>query len=250
VDDAKVNVLGPSTATGCAKVSAIATGKTSQVFSDGSDDYLLHAIGGSIYLAHLADESHAAANLESICVLPDSPSSLSILEYGASMRIIDGTEEGLLLSDTAIARRFDGTWVAYVKGIPPDSGCTRLTLCELCTRAIYRTTSENLVDWSPLTKVIGAASVPEASAMPGGGVRLYWQDFNDACEAEDQALAAIAPISSAEDPPGYSKTQEPATISIPDEAFETDKNIHYATNANPILLPSEEALAALAACLP
>jgi hypothetical protein len=41
----------------------------------------------------------------------------------------------------------------------------------------------------------------------------------------------------------------PTAITFPKEAFETNRNLHYPTNANPILLPDANALAALNACL-
>ena len=79
--------------------------------------------------------------------------------------VIDNTvAPGLLLSDTAIARRRDGTWVLFVKGIASSVGCSGGGLCELCARAIYRTTSRDLMTWSALEKMAEPASVPDAAA--------------------------------------------------------------------------------------
>lgn len=43
---------------------------------------------------------------------------------------------------------------------------------------------------------------------------------------------------------------DPLTVSFPDEEFEDESSkLHYATNANPVLLPDEEAVAAYEACV-
>ena len=42
---------------------------------------------------------------------------------------------------------------------------------------------------------------------------------------------------------------EPRDAGLPREAFETNRNLHYPTNANPILLPDPSAATALNACL-
>lgn len=251
VDEDDVLVLGPSAAAGCADTRGTSMGKSSQVFEHDGGRYVFHTIGGSIYLAKLADATHEATDLESLCVLPndEAVSSLSELDYGESTYLFGTIDTGLLQSDTAIARRADGTWVLFVKGIAPDSGCTPNTLCELCGRSIYRTTSADLIAWTDLEKVVGEASVPEATTMPDGTVRLYWQDFSDACEAENLQLANVAPISTAYELAGSHDLSSPTVTSYPDEPFETDKKIHYATNANPILLPDAEALADLAECV-
>lgn len=250
VDPDDVLVLGPSSAAGCADMRGTSMGKSSQVFEHDGGRYVFHTIEGSIYLAKLADATHKAADLDSLCVLPndDAVASLSELGYGESTYLFGTIDTGLLHSDTAIARRADGTWVLFVKGIAPNSGCTPNTLCELCGRSIYRTTSADLVAWSDLEKVVSEASIPEAATMPDGTVRLYWQDFSDACEAENLQLANIAPISTAYELSGSLDLSDPSRVSFPDEAFETNKNVHYATNANPILLPNEEALEDLEAC--
>ena len=251
VNDADVIAVGPSTAAGCKQVRGIDMAKTSQVFEGPDGNYVFHMIGGEIYLAHLSDASHSAMDLESMCILPSPVSTMSSLEYGESTLVIGAADsENMLLSDTAIARRSDGTWVMFVKGIKKDSGCTAGgSICELCARNIYRTTSTDLLNWSPLEVVVEQASVPEATTMPDGTVWLYWQDFDDACAAQDQIVAGIAPITAAYELPDTFELSEPEHIRIPDEKFETNKKIHYATNGNPVSLPNSEALAAYEACM-
>lgn len=247
VDDEEVKVLVPSTEAGCATVRGTSMAKSSQIFAVGDSNYIFNAMIGSIYLTRLSDGSQGGDELDSLCPLQSPVSTLSDLDYGQSTKVLSSDTAGLLLSDTAIARRADGTWVLFVKGIPPDSGCTNLTLCELCTRAIYRTTSTDLVNWSELEMVEQGVSVPEAVTMPDGTVRLYFQDFSDACQAQDSQLANIAPISTAYELSDSFEMSEAEQVSFPDESFETNKMMHYATNGNPIYLPAE-ALDALAAC--
>jgi hypothetical protein len=152
------------------------------------------------------------------------------------------------MSDTAMAQRTDGTWVLFVKGIESDNGCTPNTICELCARSIYRTTSSDLIHWSELEKVVEQASVPEATTTAEGQVQLYWQDFSNTCETQAQHLGAIAPLSMASELPS-GELSEPVQMSFPDEAFESDSKLHYATNANPVMLPDDAAVAAYQACV-
>lgn len=248
VEDDEVIAIAPSTKQGCQPSTSLTGGKTSQIFEASGGNYVFHMIFGEIYLAHLSDEDHSAMELESLCVLDTPVSSLDELEYGESTRIISQDTVDLLMSDTAMGRRADGTWVLFVKGIPSDNGCEPNTVCELCSRSVYRTTSTDLIHWTDLEEVVQQASVPEATTVDGT-VWLYWQDFSDVCTAQDTKLGAIAPISAAYELAGTFALSDKQTVSFPDEEFETNKQMHYATNANPVALPDSAAVAAFAACI-
>ncbi len=250
VNDADVIAIGPSSATGCVAGSNITGGKTSQIFAVGKDEYVFHMIGGEIYLAHLSDKTHRPTDLDSMCVLEETVSDIDDLDWGSSTKVLAKADiDGLLLSDTAMGKRADGTWVLFVKGIESDNGCKPNTTCELCARGIYRTTSTDLINWSSLEKVVTHASVPEATTMPDGTVWVYWQDFSAVCEADDQKLASRAPISGAYEEADTYDLSEPITLEFPDEDFETSSKFHYATNANPVALPNDAAYEKLEACL-
>ncbi len=249
VRDADVKVIKASSADGCRQTSGITLGKTSQVFDVAGSNYLIHSIEGDVHLSKLSDASHTTKDMESLCVLPTAVNTLADLQLGESTPIInDEDTDSLFMSDTAIAQRKDDTWVLFIKAISSSNTCTAQGLCELCGRSIYRTTSTDLLTWSPLEKVVSQASVPEATTMPDGSVWLYWQDFSQACAAESEPIAAIAPISAAYEMPDTHTLSEPVMLRFTDEAFETDAEIHYATNANPILLPNDEARTAYEAC--
>src|SRR3989338_10529835 len=192
VKDEEVIALNPSTAEGCQESTRMQIGKTSQVFSAEGSTYVFHSIGAGVYLSHLSDEEHKAMNLESLCILENPVEELADLNYGETTLVVSDDE--LLLSDTAMGQRSDGTWVLFVKGIEKESTCERSSLCELCARAIYRATSSDLIHLSSLEKVVEQASVPEATSVDGT-VWIYWQDFSDACDAEELGLAARPPIS-------------------------------------------------------
>ncbi len=244
VDDEQVIALNPSTAEGCMESTRMQIGKTSQVFSAEGGTYVFHSIEAGVYVSHLSDEEHKAMDLESLCILEEPVEMLSDLDYGETTLIISDDE--LLLSDTAMGQRSDGTWVLFVKGIKKEHTCERSSLCELCTRGIYRTTSSDLIHWSELEKVVEQASVPEATTIDGT-VWLYWQDFSDACDAEDQAIAVRAPISFSYELPDTHELAEKNSITFSDESFETEESGHYATNGNPIAM-NEEAWRSLEKC--
>jgi hypothetical protein len=250
VEDAAVTVIAPSDEVGCQHANALTIGKSSQIFSAEGGDYIFHSINGGVYLAHMSDAERSATALRSMCVLEQPATQLADLDYGESMQVIDGRAAGLLLSDTAIARRSDGTWVLFVKGIRSSNTCSPAgSLCELCSRAIYRATSSDLVTWSALEQVVEQASVPEAVSTADGEVWLYWQDFSQACAEQDQMLAAVAPISGASEEGENFSLSETVTVRFADEAFQSDASLHFATNANPVALMSEEDRAALSACV-
>lgn len=264
IDADDVITIDPSSKSTCSEKSPVTGGKSSQVFSLEENDYIFTMSGGEIYLNLLGDSKNKAIDLTSICVLKEPVDSLDELSYGESTSVISTKETindehptGLLLSDTGIAQRSDGTWVLFVKGIDKEEGsaCTANTSCELCARNVYRTTSEDLIHWSDLDLVAEAASVPDASTMPDGRVQFYWQDFSIACESSDtnlqefQRLASRAPISTVYETGSDYALSEPEIIQFLDEDFETDQGIHYATNANPVLLPDSEALKAYEACM-
>lgn len=250
VDDDTVIAIGPSSAQGCSQVDKLTMAKSSQVFAAENGNYVFHMIGGEIYLAQLSDADDSAMDLESMCVLETPVDALSDLSYGESTRILSSEDvDGLSLSDTAIAQRSDGTWVLFVKGIKLSGDCKGGNLCELCGRSVYRSTSTDLIHWSALEKVVGEASIPEAVTTVDGTVWLYWQDFSNACEAQDLKVAALAPISGAYELPNTYELSAPQHVSFPDEEFETNSKMHYATNGNPVALPDEEAVAAFEACM-
>lgn len=246
VNDEEVIALNPSTEEGCKESTHMQTGKTSQVFSAEGDTYVFHSIMAKVYISHLSDEEHKAMDLESLCILEDPVEERADLDYGETTMII--SDDDLLLSDTAMGQRADGTWVLFVKGIEQTkaNGCERSSLCELCARAIYRATSYDLIHWSELEKVVTQTSIPEATSNDGT-VWLYWQDFSDACDAEDQELAVRAPISFSYELPDSYEFAEKDSITFSDESFETNKNQHYATNGNPVAM-DEDAWASLSEC--
>ncbi len=248
VDDNEVIAIGPSSEKGCKDTRSITSGKTSQVFDVDGSNYVFHMIGGETYLAKMSDAENSAKDLKSICVLETPVETIADLDYGDTTKVIHSDD--ILLSDTAIGHRADGTWVLFIKGIPSDTAksCKMGSSCELCARGIYRTTSTDLINWTDLEKVVSQASVPEAVTMPDGTVRLYWQDFANTCSADDLKIAAIAPISTAYEMPGTFELSEPVQTSYPDEEFESNSKIHYATNGNPVNI-SGDAMSELEACM-
>lgn len=249
VNDNAVIAIGPSSAEGCKKARALVMGKTSQVFSDAGKNFIFTMIGGEIYLLYLSDAENTVDTLGSVCVVERPVNELTELAPGEATAVsIDGESNKLLLSDTAIAKRRDGTWVLFVKGIEKSNGCQSGTLCELCSRSIYRATSTDLIHWSELEKVVEQGSIPEASITVDGTVMLYWQDFSNACSADNLQLAAIAPISTAYEQTGTFDFSTPQQVHFADEEFETNDTVHYATNGNPVFLPNAQAQADLEAC--
>ncbi len=248
VDDDAVIAIVPSDDAGCQPTPTLTGGKSSQVFAADGSNYLFHMIMGNVYLSRLSDASSDITDLSEICVRSTAATSLSDLDVGESTIVLNQKTTGLLMSDTAIARRTDGTWVLFVKGIEPDNGCTQNSVCELCARAIYRTTSADLIHWSDVEKIVSGASVPEATTMPDGNIWLYYQNFEKVCETEDQHFGSTAPISAVYEQAGTYEFSEPKNASFPDESFEINTQVHYATNANPILLPDEATLEELDAC--
>ena len=248
VSASAVHVLRPSSAAGCTAGSTLAMAKTSQVFAAEGGNYLFTMTGGRILLVRLTDATHAATELTSICVRSARPSSLTGLGWGEATVVVDESlAPGLLLSDTAIARRTDGTWVLFVKGIATNAGCTQGGLCELCGRRIYRTTSTDLLRWSSPTSVVEQASVPEAASFPDGSVHLYWQDFAPTCQAQDLNRAPRAPISGGTEG-ADGRLGSTTAVFFSGETFETDTRMHYPTNGNPVRLPDAAAANAFAAC--
>ncbi len=248
VDDDAVVAITASSESGCTNVRALTVGKTSQIFEKDGNDYVFHSNGGDVYLAQLTDDDQTALELDSLCVLSSPVDAFSELNYGESTKVLDGSDEGLLFSDTAIGQREDGTWVLFAKGIETDSGCTSTTLCELCGRSIYRATSSDLIDWSTPEEVVEQASVPEAYVANDGKIWLYHQAFSDVCDAQDQHLATIAPVTGHYEAEETYELSDPIRVEFLDEAFQTNSTIHYATNGNPVSLPDQEAVEALEAC--
>jgi hypothetical protein len=249
VVEANVKVLGAKTATGCKAANEVTVGHTSQIFDANGSQYILHAIRGELYLTRLTDGTHAATDLQSLCVRETPAKTLADLAWGESTLIMSKTlATGLLLSDSGIARRKDGTWVVFVKGYPTSSGCAGTGLCELCARGIYRSTSTDLITWSTPVRMIDQASVPDAVTYPDGSVWVYWQDFSPACAAQNEKIAGRAPISGAYELADLTLSPTIA-VSFPKEPFQTDTKLHFPTNGNPVALTTTDARAALEACL-
>jgi len=243
VDDDAVIALNPSTAEGCQEARSMQVGKTSQVFEAEGGTYVFHSIDAKVYLAHLSDKEQSAMDLESLCVLEEPVEDLADLEYGETTLVV--SDDDLLLSDSAMGKRADGTWVLFVKAIEKTNDCEKGSLCELCGRAIYRATSSDLTHWSELEKIVSQASVPEAASVDGT-VYLYWQDFSNACDAGDLNLANRAHISFSYELLDSYEFAEKESVTFVDEAFETNEK-HYATNGNPVAL-DEEGFASLEEC--
>lgn len=251
VVDANVRSLVASTATGCNSKASPAQAKTSQIFAVDGSNYIFTMVGGEIYLNRLTDATHTAADLKSICIRQTAAKSFAELLWGESTLVLSKTfSGGLLLSDSGIARRKDGTWVLFVKGIASstNTGCTSGGLCELCARAIYRTTSTDLINWSALEKVVSQASVPDAVTYPDGTVWLYYQNFANTCSTQNIKLAERAPISAVYEDSNNAMTGS-ATAKFSNETFESNTTEHYPTNGNPIALPDAAARTALDTCM-
>lgn len=253
-----IKAILASNAPGCRPSDATGMAKASQLFSAYGSTWLFISNSGAIVLVRVSDGDHGAGDLAAICLLPDPVTRRDALAVGDAGVVLpvrvtgpigDGATTGpLLLSDAAIARRSDGTWVLFVKGISEAVGCSGGGLCELCNRGIYRATSSDLVTWSALERVAFRASVPDAVTRADGTVWLYWQDFTPTCEAGDLHLAARAPILAAYERDDFTLSA-PTPIRFPDEPFETDTRLHYPTNANPVALPDAAAASAFEACL-
>ncbi len=247
VNDNQVIALGAANTAGCYAMGTFQIGKTSQVFSINNKNYILHSNNLGVNITYLSDATHSAMSLTQICVKNPAPASLSLLNYGESMPIYHS--DSLFLSDCAIAKRADGTYVLFLKGIsstnPPSSG----SLAELEQRGIYRLTTTDFINFSPIEKVVSSASVPEATQTSDGKVWLYWQDFTDAVAANNLNLAARAPISGAFEQNGTNTLSTPVQVTFSDEAFETNTSLHYATNGNPICLPDASALTDFENCI-
>jgi hypothetical protein len=248
VSQAAVRVLNRSTAATCEATGGLSMAKTSQAFNVNGSQYIFGMADAKIMLMRLTDATHSTADLTSICVRRTRAANFAALNWGEATIVIDSAQApGLLLSDSGIARRRDGTWVLFVKGIASNVGCSGGNLCELCARAIYRSTSQDLITWTTLEKMVEPASVPDAGNSTDGTVWLYWQDFAPACAAQNLQLAARAPIRFAtETSTGALSASTP--ITIPAETFEANTNLHYATNGNPVLLPDTAAKTAFDAC--
>lgn len=249
VDEAAIRVIPVSSSSSCISTRGMMIGKTTEMFSIDGAQYVFSTSELGVRLIKLADTSRNAADLTAICHRRTPARTLSELAFGEATIVIDpAANPTLRLSDTALARRRDGTWVLFVKGYAASATCPSASVCELCARSIYRTTSRDLISWSALEKLVDQASVPEASTFPDGSVALYWQSFQETCAAQDLNVAARAPIRMAfETESGF--LGPVSAIRFPKEAFETNRNLHYPTNANPILLPDANAAAALNACL-
>lgn len=251
VVDANVRSLVASTATGCNSKASPAQAKTSQVFAVDGSNYVFTMVGGEIYLNRLTDATHTAADLKNICIRQTAAKTFAELLWGESTLVLSKTfSGGLLMSDSGIARRKDGTWVLFVKGIASstNTGCTSGGLCELCARAIYRTTSTDLITWTALEKVVSQASVPDAVTYPDGSVWLYYQNFANTCSTQNTKLAERAPISALYEDSSNAMTGS-ATAKFSNETFETNTTEHYPTNGNPIALPDTAARTALDSCM-
>lgn len=248
VDPSAVRVIRPASGSGCQAVPGLVMAKTSQVFEAEGGLYVFTMAGAQVLLVKLADATRGGTALETVCVRATPPSSLAGLGWGEAAVVLGASAAGsLLLSDTAIARRADGTWVLFVKGIDRGVGCSGGGLCELCNRGIYRATSRDLLAWSALERVVDQASVPEAANFPDGSVRLYWQDFGPTCRASDLRVAERAPIlGTTEGADGRLGTGVETTF--PGEPFQTDTRLHFPTNGNPVRLPDAAAARAFDAC--
>ena len=248
VDAGQVRVFTASSAAGCRPQNP-SMAKSSQVFAVDGSNYIFTMSRGEIYLTRLTSPTTTAADLSSICVRSTAVNSIHDLARGDAGRVVSSSDVGeLLLSDVAIARRKEGTWVLFFKGISSASGCAQGSICELCSRSIYRMLSLDLIHWSSLETVVAQASVPEAVTYPDGSTWLYYQNFAKACAANDVRLADRAAISGVYELPGGTLSQ-PIDVKFSNEAFETNTSLHYPTNGNPIALPDETSYAALNACL-
>ena len=96
-------------------------------------------------------------------------------------------------------------------------------------------TSQDLLTWSGFERVVQQVSIPESYTDVSGRVWLYYQDFADACAAQDLALTNRAPISGRWEQDDLSLS-DPIRLSFPLEAFSQNTALHYATNRNPIAL--------------
>lgn len=229
--DEEPSLMTASTEPGCKNVPRLSSGKTSQIFTHKGDDYLFHMVNGEIYLMNV-DPTAAE-----VCVLEEPVKRLSQLKKAQSTKVLTSSE--LTLSDSAIAQRSDGTWVLFTKAIAKSLGNLGGTgLPELCNRKVFRSTSSNLLDWTEPEELLSKVSIPEATSI-NGTPWLYWQDFAETCAAQNRWVANRAPIYAAYET-ADGGLSEPIELSFPDENFETNYNLHYSTNGNPVALSSKE----------
>ena len=248
VDDAEVITLTGSSRRGCEDVERTLRSKTSQIFQADGESWIFQLMDRRLRLTHIGSSGKSTRDLDGICALQSRPRRLSEVGFGEAFEVFaSGQDEGLRVSDAAIAQRSDGTWVLFVKGVAEGTGCASGATCELCARSIYRSTSRDLMTWSSLEEVVKQASVPEAVTARDGKVWLSWQDFSAVCEADDELLALQAPIRAAYEQGGG--LSPAVSVSFPDEPFEGNPKMHYATNGNPVQLRDAQALASLQACL-
>lgn len=249
VDDTAVRVLSSASTSGCKGGSVTAQGKTSQAFAVDGSDYLFTMAGAQLYLLRLSEGSRGTADLSNVCLLNQAATSLSSLRVGDATPVFSTSAiADLLISDSAIARQSNGSWTLLVKGIARSASCSSGSLCELCARNIYRSTSTDLLHWSNPEAIVQQASVPEAVVLPDGTVRLYYQNFGSTCSAQNLQLAERAPIGFV-DVPATGAVGTPGTLRFVGEAFESTTSLHYATNGNPVALPDAAALSAWQACM-
>ncbi len=234
IDDPNIHYLSALEGSECITQTRTLMAKTSQVFEADGEWYVFHAVESELWLAHLGNAEQRPTELAGLCFVDND----ELPAVGQTERIYSDQAEGWLISDAAISRRTDGTWVLFIKGIEDGLCDTNGGLCELCGRQIFRTTSEDLVEWTALESVMTQASIPESTVDADGRVWLYWQDFTPACDAQDLFLANRAPISGAYEDAVGDLTSE-GFVSFPEETFERDTNQHYATNSNPVRVPGE-----------
>ena len=248
VQDAAVHVIRRSTAAGCVGQGPLVGAKPSQVFEANGSNYAFMMIDAKVHLMRLSDATRSANDLTTLCVRQSRAANLEALGWGEATVVIDETAAaGLLLSDTGIARRTDGTWTLFVKGIPATTSCAQASLCELCARGLYRTVSTNLVSFGTPGRVRDIASVPDSSIGPDGVVWAYWQSFREACTSNDINMAARAHILTARDVPLFDLDFGFA-VTFTGEDFETNTALHYPTNGNPVFLPDAAAKTAFDTC--
>lgn len=256
LDGVPTELKGDASASCSNPVSQIISGKTSHAFEADGHRFTTFNSEGGIYLTRLTDAPLPMSSLSGLCLERTTVTDKADIPQGKAVKIIDSQSilfegEKLNLTDTTVTRR-QSEWVMYIKGISQTKAeqCFQAndSLCEVCARSIFRMTSQDLLTWSGFERVVQQVSIPESYTDVSGRVWLYYQDFADACAAQDLALTNRAPISGRWEQDDLSLS-DPIRLSFPLEAFSQNTALHYATNGNPIALSSELSKAAYEACV-
>lgn len=227
----------------------LAIGKRSTIFeTNGNRHIIFQGHKQEIKIANLGPADGSALPT-SICSTQTRVDTIDELKPGQFSSIeLANAGTNLVFSDMAIAQRTNNEWVLFAKGIRQEQIQATKTgdLIEECERGIYRLTSNDLLTWTAPEQVLTSVSLPETYTDASGRVWLYWMDFSQACENGSKNFNR-APIMTAWENNDFTLA-DPVQVRFADELFESEEQLHYATNANPINL-TEQQLGQYQGCL-